>query len=160
MTKRFQGRGRVFRSVVERREYLHDLDKRRNWVFLRVDRTKTIFTDLEDFAASLFPMSVKRQEAFVAIVKVFASARKALYLRDVVQRLHKQGPTISNSTINAVWKAMLRAGVVTRAYRGEPASLSAVLASRLEGVADYWRNYLESHGVAEKHRRRDAKCLK
>lgn len=140
-------RGRVFKSKQERNEYLRDLDKRRNWAFFKLDRTRTAFTDLDEFAGALFPLSLKRQEAFVAIVKTFVASKRPLYLRDLIQRLHKASVKVSDSTLNAVWKAMLRAGLLGREYRGTPAMLSATAATRLEEAANYWRNYLQSHGV-------------
>jgi hypothetical protein len=142
-------RGRVFKSAEERRAYLRDLDKRRNWIVFKIDGTKTAFTELEEFAAAAFPFSMKRQEALVAIVKTFVAAKKPLYLRDLIQRLHRE-VKVSNDTVNAVWKAMLRAKAITRTHRGEPASLSPAFGSRLIEAGEYWHNYLESHGVLRK----------
>jgi hypothetical protein len=142
-------RGRVFRTNEERNEYLRDLDKRRNWVFLKLDRTRTAFTDLDEFAGALFPLSLKRQEAFVAIVKTFVVAKRPLYLRDLIQRLPKSSVKVSDSTLNAVWKAMLRAGLLGREHRGTPARLSMAAAARLEETANYWRNYLQSHSAGK-----------
>lgn len=123
-----------------------------SWIFFKVDRAKTNFTDLEESAAALFPFSAKRQEAFFTVEKAFLTARKPLYLRDLVERLHRQLVQLS-TTINMVWKATLR-GVWSLGFGEGPASLSSTFSSRVEEAAAYWQNYLQSHAVTQPTKRR------
>jgi methyltransferase-like protein len=124
-----------------RREYERQRDTEYNWAFFKADRTRTDYVDLADYAETVFSHSQSRQSAFVAIVQVFAEKRKPLYLRDVTYAVKKK-VAVSNTTLNSVWKSMLRSGMLQKKHRQDPAQLSVQFAERLKDGASYWENML------------------
>ena len=132
-----------FHDAAARREYLKQRDVKHNWVFPRVDKAHDDFIDLMDFAKSLFPQSVVRQMTFAAIVDVYLKKKRALFLRDVIVAMRER-VKVSNTTINDVWKCMLRSGLLFKKYRRDPAQLSAVFAARLTDMAKYWENLVST----------------
>lgn len=153
MARRFPFR--KFRTAAERRDYEHERDAKYNWVFPKVDAKRADFTGVEDFAASLFPHSQVRQQAFCAIVKVLAKRRKPLYLRDVAIEVHK-AIKVSNTTLNDVWKSIKRSGLIFKKNRQDPCQPSLIFSSQLRGAADYWENYATSV-LRANQRKRSAK---
>jgi hypothetical protein len=131
----------------ERREYEAQRSEKHDWVFVQIDRDRTDFVDLDAYAKALFH-SLPRQEAFVAVVKLFAEKRKALYLKDVIYA--EKRPIVSNTTLNSVWKSMLRSGVIYKKNRQDPAQLSTQFAERLKDAARYWENFLATAGTRRK----------
>jgi hypothetical protein len=124
-----------------RRDYEHQRDVEYNWIFFKSDRTHTDIIDPADYAKLVFPHSLPRQSAFVAIMQVFAEKRKPLYLRDVTYAV-KEKIKVSNTTLNSVWKSMLRSGMIQKKHRQDPAQPSDQFAERLEEGAKYWKNLL------------------
>jgi len=141
-----------FRNSADRREYLRQRDAKHNWVFPRIDRAHDDFIDLTDFAKTIFPHSIIRQTTFAAIVEVYLKKKKPLYLRDVTIAMREK-IKVSNTTINDVWKCMLRSGLLFKKYRRDAAQLSGVFAARLTDIAKYWENLVSTTAEGKPRRK-------
>ncbi len=50
--------------------------------------------------------------------------------------------------IRAIYKAMLRSGLLEKKYRNDPTRLSVQFANRLRDLASYWDNYLSAKQIS------------
>lgn len=135
-----------FGTVIDR-DYYGQREQKRVWVFLKVDKKKTRIVDLDDFCALLFPHSLIKQKVAKILVELFVERKRPLYLlREMVPAI-TQKLKVSNQTISDTYKAMFRAGLLTKRYRNDPTSISTEFSNRLQTIAEYWTDYLKAKGV-------------
>ena len=132
-------------TVIDR-DYYRQREQKWVWVFVKVDKKKTRIVDLDDFCAILFPHSLIKQKVARILVELFVERKKPLYLREMVPAI-TQKLKVSNQTISDTYKAMFRAGLLTKRYRNDPTSISTEFSNRLQTVAEYWTDYLKAKGV-------------
>ena len=133
-------------TVIDR-DYYRKREQKWVWVFLKVDKKKTRIVDLDDFCALLFPHSLRKQKVARILVELFVERKRPLYLREMVPAV-KQKLKVSNQTISDTYKAMFRAGLLTKRYRNDPTSISTEFSNRLQTVAGYWIDYLKAKDLA------------
>lgn len=132
-------------TVIDR-QYYRERERKWVWVFLKVDKKKTRIVDLDDFCALLFPNSLIKQKVARAVIELYVERKKSLYLREMVPAIN-QKIRASNQTISDTYKAMFRAGLLTKRYRNDPTSISTEFSGRLQMVAEYWIEYLKAKGL-------------
>ena len=133
-------------GTVLNRDYYREREKKWVWVFLKVDKKKTRIVDLDDFCALLFPNSIRKRQVARAIIELFVERKRPLYLREMIPAINQKSPA-SNQTISDTYKAMFRAGLLTKRYRNDPTSISTEFSNRLQTIAEYWVDYLKAKGL-------------
>jgi len=132
-------------TVIDR-DYYRQREQKWVWVFVKVDKKKTRIVDLDDFCALLFSHSLIKQKVARILVELFVELKRPLYLREMVPAI-TQRLKVSNQTISDTYKAMFRAGLLTKRYRNDPTSISTEFSNRLQTVAEYWTDYLKAKGI-------------
>ena len=132
-------------TVIDR-DYYRQREQKWVWVFVKVDKKKTRIVDLDDFCALLFSHSLIKQKVARILVELFVELKRPLYLREMVPAI-TQRLKVSNQTISDTYKAMFRAGLLTKRYRNDPTSISTEFSNRLQTVAEYWIDYLKAKGI-------------
>jgi len=133
-------------TVIDR-DYYRQREQKWVWVFLKVDKKKTKIVDLDDFCVMLFPNSLIKQKVAKILVELFVEKKKPLYLREMVPAITAK-IKVSNQTISDTYKAMFRAGLLTKRFRNDPTSISTEFSNRLHTIAEYWTDYLKAKGIA------------
>lgn len=130
------------------KDYYRQREQKWVWVFLKVDKKKTRIVDLDDFCAMLFPNSLVKQKVAKILVELFVEKKKPLYLQREMVPVITAKIKVSNQTISDTYKAMFRAGLLTKRFRNDPTSISTEFSNRLHTAAEYWTDYLKAKGIS------------